>query len=231
VTRIGIVTGMRREEDSLAAALASLPENRRPLTFCAGASAERAYIGARTLVEQGAAALLSIGIAGGLDAALRPGDIVLPDIVRDTRGIEHRVHAEWHAAVIQEVARPAIGTLYAATEPACTVAEKAALRAATGALAIDMESAAVAVAAAEAGIPYLVLRVIADPADRALPRAALHGIAADGRQRPFAVLARLLLRPGDIPAVIGLARDSGAALRQLRRVASLGAALFTPPLL
>ena len=50
MTRIGIVTGMRSEEDALAAALVKLPEDRRPLTFCAGASAERAYSGARTLV-------------------------------------------------------------------------------------------------------------------------------------------------------------------------------------
>jgi adenosylhomocysteine nucleosidase len=231
VTRIGIVTGMRIEEECLDAALASLPEDRRPLTFCAGASAGRAYSGARALVERGAAALLSIGIAGGLDAALRPGSIVLPDVVLGPGGAARRVSAAWHTAVIQEVARPAIGTLYASAEPACSVAEKAALRAATGALAVDMESAAVAMAAAETDLPFLVLRVIADPADRAIPRAALYGVAPDGRQRPFAVLARVALRPGEIPALIGLARDSKAALRQLRRVASRGPALFTPPLI
>lgn len=230
MTRIGIVTGMRIEENCLDAALASLPEDRQPLTFCAGASAERAYSGARMLVEQGAEALLSIGIAGGLDASLRPGSIVLPDIVLGPGGSEHRVSAEWHAAVLQEVPKPAIGTLYASADPACSVAEKAALRAATGALAVDMESVAVATAAAEANIPFLVLRIIADPADRAIPRAALHGVAPDGSQRPLAVLARMVLRPGEIPALIGLARDSKAALRQLRRVASLGPALFTPPL-
>lgn len=230
VTRIGIVTGMRIEEDSLGAAFASLPEHRKPLTYCAGASAERAYGGARALAEQGAAALLSIGIAGGLDAALRPGRVVLPDIVLDAGGAERRVSAEWHAAVVQDLPTPAIGPLYAAAEPACTVAEKAALRASTGALAIDIESAAVAAAATEANLPFLVLRIIADPADRAIPQAALVGIDANGNRRPLAVLMRLLSRPGDLPALIGLARDSKAALRQLRRVASLGPALFTPAL-
>ncbi len=73
-------------------------------------------------------------------------------------------------------------------EPACSVAAKATLRAASGALAIDMESAAVAEAAAEAGVPFLVLRVIADPADRAIPPVALHGVAPDGSRRPWAVL-------------------------------------------
>ena len=232
MTRVGLITGMRVEEACLDDALAYLPEDRLPLMFCAGASADRAYRGALTLIESGATALLSIGIAGGLDAALRPGSIVLPDIVIGSGGIQRRVSAKWHATVLQEVPRPAIGTLFAGTGPACTVAEKAALRAASGALAVDMESGAVAVAAEEANIPFLVLRIIADPADRAIPRAALHGIAPDGSQRPLPVLGRLLLRPADLPALIGLARDSKAALRQLRRVAALvGPALFAPPTL
>lgn len=229
MTRLGLVTGMRVEEDCLGEALARLPDSEQPLTFCAGASAKRAYRGARALVDQGAEALLSIGIAGGLDTALRPGDIVLPDLVIGSDGARWHAASEWHAAVLQDVPSPAIGPLLAAADPACTVAEKAALRARTGALAVDMESGAVAMAAAETNVPFLALRVIADPADRAIPRAALKGVAADGSRRPLAVLGGLLLRPADLPALISLARDSKAALRQLRRVASLGRALFSPP--
>jgi len=232
VSRIGIITGMRVEEDCLAAALSSLPDKRQPLLHCAGASAARAYDGARELAGEGAAALLSFGIAGGLDAALRPGDVVVPDIILSAGGAagsERRASAEWHAAVLNELPRAAIGALFAALEPICSVAEKAAVRAASGALAIDMESGAVAAAAAEAGLPFLAVRVIADPADRAIPAAALYGIAPDGTRRPLAVLLRLILRPADLPPLIRLARDSAAALRQLRRVATLGSALFTPP--
>lgn len=229
MSRIGIITGMRAEEQCLAAALDAIPEQHQPLTYCAGASAERAYEGARELVAEGAVALLSIGIAGGLDAALRPGDVVLPDTIMGASAGPRLASAMWHAAVMQDVPKAAIGILFAGRQPLCTVAEKAALRAASGALAIDMESGAVAEAAIEAGVPFLVLRVIADPADRAIPPAALHGIAPDGNQRPFAVMRQLLARPGDIRSLIRLARDSEAALRQLRRVASLGRALFTPP--
>ena len=229
MSRIGIITGMRVEEDCLAAALSALPDRHRPLLCCAGASAERAYQGARGLVDDGAVALLSIGIAGGLDAALRPGDIVLPDTILGATGAQHRASAEWHAAVMQELPRVAIGALLAARKPIGTVAEKAAVRAASGALAVDMESGAVAEAAGEADVPFLALRVIADPADRAVPPAALHGIAPDGSRRPLAVLLRLVMRPSDLPPLIRLARDSDAALRQLRRVASRGSALFTPP--
>jgi hopanoid-associated phosphorylase len=229
VSRIGIITGMRVEEDCLAAALNRLPDRNRPLLYCAGASGERAFEGARSLVKDGAVALLSIGIAGGLDAALRPGDIVLPDIVVCAGGAERRASETWRAAVMPELPRVAIGTLLTAGQPLASVAEKAALRAASGALAVDMESGSVADAAAEAGLPFLALRIIADPADRAIPAAALQGIAPDGSRRPLAVLMSLLARPADLPPLIRLARDSDAALRQLRRVASLGRALFTPP--
>ena len=59
---------------------------------------------------------------------------------------------------------------------------------------------------------------------------AVRGIAPDGSRRPSAVLLNLLTRPADLAPLIRLARDSDAALRQLRRVASLvGSALFTPP--
>ena len=128
------------------------------------------------------------------------------------------------------LSRVAVGTLLAARQPIASVAEKAALRAASGALAVDMESGAVAEAAAGAGLPFLALRIVADPADRAIPAAALQGIAPDGSRRPSAVLLNLLTRPADLAPLIRLARDSDAALRQLRRVASLvGSALFTPP--
>lgn len=230
MTRIGLVTGMLVEEACLGPALAALPDEKRPLTFCAGASAQRAFDGARALVAEGATALLSIGIAGGLDAALRPGSVILPDIIVDSDATRHRPAAEWHAAVVQELTKPAIGTLIGVSDPACSVAEKAALRARSGALAVDMESAAVAAAAAAANVPFLALRIVADPADRAIPPTALHGIAPDGNRRSLAVLARLLVRPGDLPALLRLARDSNTALKQLRRVASLGRALFVPPL-
>jgi hopanoid-associated phosphorylase len=230
VSRIGIITGMRVEEDCLAAALSRLPDRNRPLLYCAGASAERAHEGARRLIVEGAAGLLSIGIAGGLDAGLRPGDIVLPDTVLCTDGTQHRASEAWHAAVVSGLPGVAIGTLMAARTPLASVAEKASVRAASGALAVDMESGAVGKAAADARLPFLALRIIADPADRAIPATALHGIAPDGSRRPLAVLLGLMRRPTDLVPLVRLARDSDAALRQLRRVASLvGSALFTLP--
>src|SRR3546814_7947035 len=90
---------------------------------------------------------------------------------------------------------PAIGSVLGVDRPIGSTQDKAALFAETGASAVDMESHGVAMAAATAGLPLLVLRAIADSAGTALPRAVLHGLAPDGRQRPLAVAAALLLRP------------------------------------
>ena len=74
---IGIVVGMVAEAVPAAAPSAALAAPLRPRVFVAGRRPGRAQEGARQLLAEGATALLSFGVAGGLDPALRPGDAVL----------------------------------------------------------------------------------------------------------------------------------------------------------
>ena len=83
-----------------------------------------------------------------------------------------------------------------------------------------MESHQVARAAVAAGVPFMALRVIVDAAGRDLPWSALAGLAPDGTARPLAVLARLLLRPWELPRLLALAGDSRSALAALGRLAA-----------
>jgi nucleoside phosphorylase len=69
----------------------------------------------------------------------------------------------------------ASGLLITVTAPVITAAEKAALFAATGAVAVDMESALAGRVAAVGQLPFLVVRAIADDAGQGLPQAALAG--------------------------------------------------------
>ena len=50
----------------------------------------------------------------------------------------------------------------------------------TGAVAVDMESHIAAAYAAEAGLPFAALRVVSDPAGRALPALAMAAIKPNG---------------------------------------------------
>src|SRR6202041_1415417 len=94
---------------------------------------------------------------------------------------------------------------------AATVAQKSALYRATQIGAVDLESGAVARAARAHGLPFAVLRAIADPATRTLPPAALVKLKPSGAIDLPRILRSVLANPAQIPALIGLARDAGKA--------------------
>ena len=85
----------------------------------------------------------------------------------------------------------------------------------TGALAVDLESVVVARAAAALGIPFLVLRAIADTATRELPPAALVPLRSNGKPMIGQVLASVLRRPQQLPSLLAVAREARQALAAL----------------
>jgi hypothetical protein len=160
--------------------------------------------------------LVSFGIAGALAPGLRAGDVILSqEVVGDD---ERWVSAALPGSPISELAE-AIGAIegpvWGASKICATQAEKARAWIETGALAVDLESAVVARAAAEAGIPFLVLRAIADPATRHLPPAALLPLAHDGRPAISRITASVLRNPGQLRGLVGLAREARRALAAL----------------
>jgi nucleoside phosphorylase len=104
------------------------------------------------------------------------------------------------------------GDLLGAADAAASSARKAELLRASGAVAIDLESHLVAQAAIRAKKPFLVLRAVADNAGRSLPKAAVNGLAADGRPALGRVLLSVMRDPTQIPALLQLARDTRRAL-------------------
>jgi hypothetical protein len=118
---------------------------------------------------------------------------------------------------------PTAGALAGSARLLASPAAKAVLHATSGAHALDMESHLVAAAAAAAGVPFLVVRAIADPVGRALPPLAQSALGPEGEMRPAAVLAGLLRRPQDLAALLRLGRDSARGFASLRRVAALAA--------
>ncbi len=113
------------------------------------------------------------------------------------------------------------GDLLGLAAIAMTSLEKAKLRTQSGAVAIDLESHIVdRRGGASARWPFLVLRAVCDPARFALPPAAVVGLDAAGRAAPGPVLPSLLRRPGQMGALLRLARHSRAALKSLARAAA-----------
>lgn len=166
---------------------------------------------------------MSFGLAGGLDPDLPPGTLILADRVVDGEGQFLSTDSAWRASLASRLA-PLAPRIRAVADGGAVVASsqaKHALFVTSEAAAVDMESATVGRLAAAAGLPFAVVRVIADPASRSLPPAALAGMGPEGQVRPLAVLAELLRHPGQFPALLGLARDTAAAMAALRRAAAL----------
>lgn len=114
--------------------------------------------------------------------------------------------------------RVEVGVLAGVEAPVTRPERKLALFARTRALGADMESHAVARAARAAGIPFVVLRVVGDPSNRAVPHCALAGITEGGRVTGGAVARGLLRRPWECFDLLTLALDAAQAMRRLRRV-------------
>ena len=157
--------------------------------------------------------LVSFGVAGGLAPHLRlgTGDPVgrghrrRPALASQS-AVSSRKSASWPAASARSKARCSVPAT--SSPPRKT---RFALGASTGALAVDLESAIVARTAEAAGMPFLVLRTIADPATRELPPAALIPLWKNGTPALHRVFSEVLRRPRQIGALFGLARETRQA--------------------
>jgi adenosylhomocysteine nucleosidase len=175
-----------------------------------GGTPEGAREATQLLLQQGATSLVSFGLAGGLDPALRPGDIMTADAVRSASGV-------WtcDAALNRRLGVPSAGLMLAGETIVATAREKMRLHRESGAVAVDLESGAVAEGASAAGIPFAVLRAICDPAERDLPRAAVAALDAAGRISAWRLMASLLRDPRQVAGLIALGRDAALARKAL----------------
>jgi adenosylhomocysteine nucleosidase len=201
------------------------------LSLC-GMGGVAAAAGAGALIEAGAGALVSWGMAGGLDPSLRCGRIVLPGEVIAPDGAPIATSRGWREQLSAALAlrQPLCGgRLFTSPHAIASVAAKAALFRESGAVAVDMESRAVAQVALKHDAPFIAVRVIVDAASDALPAAVSEAADANGQLRLARLLARMLLAPAELPSLLRLARRYGTANRALAAVAMVGRrALLSP---
>jgi len=189
-----------------------------------GMGPRRAAMASRTLLEKGATALLSWGSAGGLSRELSPGSLILPKTVIASDQSVYHVETSWH----QRLCNRLKGHIDFHTEPlaesatvVCAPGEKAVLFQRTGAIGVDMESAAVAIAAQEAQVPFMVVRAVADSADTTVPESSLNAVDEFGRLSGLKLIQGLAAHPGELFALARIARNYHAAQRTLAMVARL----------
>ena len=160
----------------------------------------------------GAQGIISIGLGGALEGGLEPGDWVVASHVGEVE-----TDAAWTNRLLAALPGARLGPIAGSDVMVADAQAKAALHAAAGALAVDMESHIAARVARRHGLPFAAARTISDGADRALPRAAQAGMRPDGGMDVLAVMAALARRPRELPALIRTGLEAETAFRALLR--------------
>jgi hypothetical protein len=220
--RLGVITSLQVEADCLR----HFPESDAPLTYVSGGSALRARAGAEELRDKGAIGLVSFGFAVGLAPVLRPGDVVLADSVVLPSGRSIATDPRWRAVLLARLSGSGLNVRVARIAggdelPASAGAKRRAFQT-TFAAALDTDSHAVAEVAIAAGLPLLVVRAVAEPAEEMRPTVAFAANGADGQPRSLAVVGHLAKRPWEIPAAWRFSKNGRLALDALRRATSIG---------
>jgi len=148
--------------------------------------------------------VVSTGICGALDPGLTIGEILVASQVND-----------WEAMPPVTKARYRSGRLVSVDRVAGTVAEKRRLYA-TGAVAVEMEAAAVAGRAREWRLPFSCIRAVSDAADEEFTLDLNEMRDEDGRFSKTRIVVRALKSPFRMfPELLRLNRNSGRAAKAL----------------
>jgi len=143
--------------------------------------------------------IISTGFCGALDPTLQVGNIVV-----------------WGDAPVASDASFVRGEMLSADRVAVTAAEKRALRNRTGAIAVDMEAAAVQSKAAEWGVRFMCIRVVSDTATDDMPLDFNRFRNADGNFSRTRIALAAMARPfSAMPGLMELDRNCRRASRSL----------------
>jgi len=241
-----LVRRWRRSEKEHAGRRFRFFENGEAVLVCGGMGAEAARRAAEAVIVLYAPSVVySVGYAGALDPRLKVGEVIEPQRIVNAGDGSSVTLSERHTLTIAAELRSAgqphstpprdargcSGQAWRAV-PTCVLVsyalmagprQKAKLREAFGADAVDMEAAGVARAAEARGVGFGAMKVISDEFDFEFP-ALERFVSADGRFLATRFAGFVALRPWLWPRVIRLARDSrratGALCDQLQKMSS-----------
>lgn len=160
--------------------------------------------------------LISFGLAGGLEPCLRPGDLLLStQVITPERRWQMAPEFRDRMLKFARELGAVDGAVFSSATIIASPQEKSRTWRETGALAVDMESFIVARAAHSMGIPFLVMRAIADPAAQELPPVAWESFSSEQGVLFRSLVTALPARPRQIPAVCALALQACRGLYSL----------------
>lgn len=233
---VGIIAALPAELKTLTRETAlpgqTLRLNESTLLGVSGIGPENAATAATGLIQQGCGALLSWGCAAALAPDLRPGDLLIPERILRQNKKPQTTDPEWRENILRRVSakcRAHTGPMLDSPGVIETAIEKQQLHQSSGAIALDMESAAIVLAAANHKLPALIIRSVADPAAMDLPKAINGAVDARGDISLLHVFTGLLRHPASLLSLPRLGMHFHSARQTLIQVARLLAFNFGPP--
>ena len=184
----------------------------------AGAAAQRAF---KMLPH--ASLVITAGVAGALSPGLAVGDVVVADRLivgaADASGPERVVSIaperveELTVILLEAGLAVSTGGLLTTSRVLATGADKRQAREASGAIAVDMESASIATEAASEGLPLVCLRTVMDAADEDVLAAGFTN--PEGHVNALKAVRTIAAEPGAILRIPRMMYNLSIAARSL----------------
>jgi adenosylhomocysteine nucleosidase len=161
--------------------------------------------------------VISIGYAGALDPSLEIADLVIADKVIEVDSSQPEKEMKSYSldkeifSTITALRRKILVTV---DRPAATPEEKKQLREKYSAVAVDMETSALAEEVQARNLPFFSVRAITDTADQELIDCA-HLVAEDGDVSKLKAGWHVITHPGDLKGMIALGQHAKLATLNL----------------
>jgi adenosylhomocysteine nucleosidase len=174
----------------------------RAVVACAGMGAARVELAVQAaMATLPLTSLISVGLAGACDPALRVGEVVRAGVVIDLRSGERFEDARYQQVLVT-------------ADTIASISEKERLLRLFGAAAVDMEAATVGRLARKYGLSFSAIKAISDEAGFEVEGLSQFA-TPKGQFREVAFALHAALRPAMWGKVIALGRNSRKALAAL----------------
>ena len=170
----------------------------------------------------GAELVIGTGVVGALSSELKPGDLILADRIFASRA---QGESAVQVGTLDDAQLRTIGKLLSTaglnyttgailtTDRVLTTGEKRGAKNSTDAIVVDMESSAIAVEAAERGLPFIVLRAVLDEVDDEVVGAEM--VDEEGNVKPLGATAFLVRNPGTVLKLPRMVRNLSRATKAI----------------
>lgn len=226
--RIGFITALASEARTLRPAFgrgADTSVTHGVLIAVAGIGAVAAGRAAAAAMNAGASALVSWGYAGGLAPNLTCGTLVVADRIVCTDGSVFGTDERWREALtacISEQQAVRCASLLSSSMVLDDEESKSKHFRDSGAVAVDMESAAIAQVAWDWRVPFLAVRAVVDTSGDMLPRAIIDAIGPEGKLRWVRLCRDVARSPRTFQQLLSLSSSYRVARQALTAAAVVG---------